>query len=483
VNCFDDELPHSICEAEKVEVLSLNGLRSSEGCTARTVLPLSGVALFNTIDGTVPPCLWNLRNLTVVHLVGNGFSGELIPKLPEFSQLFDISLSHNRLSGKIPLDFLKVAKLDLSFNQFEGEYAYRSQEILDTDINLEINRLSGQLPVSGLQRLSNSSLRVLRGNMFSCNTIPDTDEYSHDYVCGSLHLNYSLFSFMMALSVVLAMLLMALSMSCQGKGSTVYEMGTRLWTAATFLLKVDVCYWPHTVSNAIYKIMMLSGTFLEIMKCAVNLLIVVLVGSSSLYIVKLLDTSGDFATHSHTYSWFWTLAYMRGVVPAGLLILVWVGAISACFYRVVVFDAQVPVSKDSNSSVCKDSRRIIATGLVDAPAFISTDLVPICVAFVFNGGVTIIVNTLYIFSTQQDLGPSVHFVLQLSLSIFRLAYTVILLPMLTRSMRSPVAIVRFRSIVLTINSLLIPCFVTALTSDACFQVTINSNSLTLLEFQ
>ena len=100
----------------------------------------------------------------------------------------------------------------------------------------------------------------------------------------------------------------------------------------------------------------------------------------------------------------------------------------------------------------------------------SDRVVPIAVAFIANACVTITVNALYIYSTQQALDPSLHFVLQLSLSIFRLLYTAIALPILSRRIRSLVYNVRFRFILLTINNLLIPCIVTALTSDACFQV-------------
>ena len=113
VNCFEEELPPSLCIARQVEVLSLNGLRAAEGCADSVVLPLSGVGLFNTIGGTVPACVWALRNLSVLHLTGNGLSGELIRSLPANSQIVDLSLSHNQLSGTIPLDILNIASLVL----------------------------------------------------------------------------------------------------------------------------------------------------------------------------------------------------------------------------------------------------------------------------------------------------------------------------------------------------------------------------------
>jgi hypothetical protein len=92
-------------------------------------------------------------------------------------------------------------------------------------------------------------------------------------------------------------------------------------------------------------------------------------------------------------------------------------------------------------------------------------------AFAFNACVTVAVNVMYIYSTQLALGAAVHFGIQLSLSIFRLLYVVVAFPLLSRSIRSSaVENIRFRFMLLTINNLLIPCVVTALTSDSCFQV-------------
>jgi hypothetical protein len=140
-------------------------------------------------------------------LTGNGLSGELVQSLPASSQIAELSLSHNQLSGSIPVDILNIASLDLSYNQFAGEYQDRTQYSPDSIINLEINRLSGQLPVSELVRVSNGSLTILRGNMFSCISVPDNDDYSRDYVCGSRNLNDSLVVFVTILAIAVLVVL------------------------------------------------------------------------------------------------------------------------------------------------------------------------------------------------------------------------------------------------------------------------------------
>jgi len=207
------------------------------------------------------------------------------------------------------------------------------------------------------------------------------------------------------------------------------------------------------------KIVQLSGAFIEVMRCAVQLLGVVLAGSVVLYLVKALDSGGVYAAHSETYVWFWTLAYMRGEVPAGLLLVLWTGAVSACFHRVVVrpLSGRAEPADEEVAGVEVDS---ISRGRV----------LPIAAAIFLNACVTGTANALYIWSTQQALSGSLHFGLQLILSIFRLLYAAVALPALTRSVHSAAANVRLRFSFLMVNNLLLPCLVTALTSDACFQV-------------
>ena len=308
--------------------------------------------------------------------------------------------------------------------------------------------------------------------MFSCNSVPENDDFSRDYVCGSRNLNDSLFVFVSVfggavLLVLIAALMRVVNMKQHRLTAALHSRGVLLWTYLTYLQNLD----PYGLkySPAVRKVAMLSGTFLDIMQHAVRLLAVVLAGSVAVYLVKILDSGDAYATHSHTYAWFWTLAYIRGVVPAGLLLMLWAGAISACFYVIIIH----PRWSDRHSKT-PEADKDVGTVIAEVVSF-KDRAVPVGFAFVFNACITIAVNTAYIYSTQQALGASTDFFIQLSLSIFRLMYIAAAFPLLSRSIQSAVENVRFRFILLTINNLLIPCVVTALTSDACFQVTLSLN--------
>ena len=170
---------------------------------------------------------------------------------------------------------------------------------------------------------------------------------------------------------------------------------------------------------------------------------------------------------------------MRGVVPAGMLLVLWAAAISACFYGIIVH----PVLSRRKEGGRTDSLFPESAPTVPAATTATTaevvsfrhHVVPVAAAFVFNACVTAAVNTAYIYSTQQALSASTHFCIQWSLSIFRLLFVAVVFPLLSRPIRSVIENVRFRFVLLTINNLLLPCVVTALTSDACFQVLYCSN--------
>jgi hypothetical protein len=77
LNCFEGSLTGSMCNARNVSVLSMDGLGAAKDCKNSVQIPLSGVTLFNTLDGTIPTCVWLLPMLQVLHLTGNGLTGSI----------------------------------------------------------------------------------------------------------------------------------------------------------------------------------------------------------------------------------------------------------------------------------------------------------------------------------------------------------------------------------------------------------------------
>jgi hypothetical protein len=467
VNCFVDELPTAICEASAMEVLSLNGLGAAEGCENTFKFPLSGVSLFNTIGGTLPECVWHMGNLTVLHMTGNELTGQLPLQMPHNSRIVDLSLSHNRFSGSIPRGIQMVKVVDLSFNMFSGTYEDDSLFSGNTLLNLEINRLSGQLPVSKLENVSD--LNILKGNMFSCATIPANDGYVDDCMCGSSRLNESLVVFASALFFCCLVLMMCVIAAFSRFASGLLRnQVTRLRSYSTYIdEQVKTSDTVH-----LQPIADLSDKLKSIMLLFIKLGFVVFATTLPIYVVKGVDNDHNYSTHSNTYAWIWTLAYMRGLLPSVLILIAWIVLIGVCYHRIIL---TAPLTEDFPVAAAVSSKSIVALSSAEKALENDTiidDATTRPWILLANLTVAIVVNVLYIYSTQQPLSAFSHFGIQLSLAVFRLIYSYWFLPFLSRSIVSPIVNIGFRLRLLIVNNFLIPMVATAFASPACFQVRI-----------
>jgi Leucine-rich repeat (LRR) protein len=491
VNCFRDALPTAMCEAAAIEVLSLNGLGAAESCKNTLNFPFSKVLLFNSIGGTLPECVWHLRNLTTLHMTGNGLTGNLISRLPHNSPLADLLLSHNKFSGSIPLNMQKVQRVDLSFNQLSGQYEGSSVEIWrNTFVDFEINRLSGHLPVSKLDNVSN--LSILRGNMFSCDTIPVSDEFVDDYICGSEDFNEALYVFSSALFLACCIALVACFAALAESSSSFKAIVVSSSSLVDKWLSLVHSYMIHidqvrSADIQLEPIMALRDQFKRAKQLSLQLLFVILVIGAPIYIIRGSDDKDDgtLSTHTNTYSWFWTLAYLRGVIPSSLILMLWCAAISVCFVRIILvpsseeFSAAAGDSKPSSlqnfsrkgslgrpvssDAGLKNDGKVAVVGRVKAYGWIVAVLLA-------NGAVTIAVNVLYVYATHQPLSVFILFVMQFSLAIYRMVYSYVVFPVLSQTVTDAILNIGFRLRLLIVNNLIIPCIATAFTSPSCFQV-------------
>jgi Leucine-rich repeat (LRR) protein len=94
LNCFRGELPVEMCEARTLLILAMDGLGAAMQCRDKYTIPFSGVVLGNTIDGSIPSCLWSLPLIELVHLSGNGLTGSISNNFPMNSTLVDLSLGN-----------------------------------------------------------------------------------------------------------------------------------------------------------------------------------------------------------------------------------------------------------------------------------------------------------------------------------------------------------------------------------------------------
>ena len=79
-----------------------------------------GFVSSNYLAGTIPECVWGLRNLTSLYASGNRLSGSIPDVLG--ASLRNISLSYNYLEGSLPKSLTKHPNMtiELSHNRIRG---------------------------------------------------------------------------------------------------------------------------------------------------------------------------------------------------------------------------------------------------------------------------------------------------------------------------------------------------------------------------
>jgi Leucine-rich repeat (LRR) protein len=208
-NCLSGSIPEAVCSSSTLISLSLDGLSTAENCRIPLFSAISPLFdAFTTrhfLRGTIPPCLYVMPSLQLLHLSGNGITGTIPSSISFMNNLTDLSLSHNLLTGTIPMNIQTKywENLDLSYNKLSGTLSSEFVGVFDPsgnqDLYLEVNRLSGNIP-SSFQNITN--LAVLYGNIFSCNfngnNLPKHDSHYTDYSCGSDSVNYALFGWVWA---------------------------------------------------------------------------------------------------------------------------------------------------------------------------------------------------------------------------------------------------------------------------------------------
>jgi len=81
VNCFAGSIPSTICQASNLKTIVLDGLSAGESCVQELWSPqpnpltLNGAVSKRFTEGSIPSCVFHIKNLTTLHLSGNSLTG------------------------------------------------------------------------------------------------------------------------------------------------------------------------------------------------------------------------------------------------------------------------------------------------------------------------------------------------------------------------------------------------------------------------
>jgi hypothetical protein len=413
-----------------------------------------------------------------------------------------LTLSHNHLSGEIPLWLQEksMLHLDLSHNKLTGDLdGFKHQEAFNGSsisrqfskesshrtLILRVNRLSGDLPSSFGE---NSDLDILSGNLFGCDHLPKNDENSDSLSCGSEQYDQSLSLMGGVLGVTLCLVAMYRFLSMLISSFKVHDPKTK--NDSLFL---DGCCVRHQMSaplqsnsrqsqaqidsappNPLQTIFRFESLLFHLMWLVCVLTAGCLLFSLPVYVLKQLDQDSasegeetQYITHTHMYNWLWTMAFVSGTTPA--MVLMVAGFVCLLYFTAVMNrlgDNEKPLPPSLSAL---STRPALLLSIKDDKVHLMRITI-VWVVFFLNLAVVGTANGLYIWSTLLDLASDVRLWIQLSFALFSSLWSLVLRIGLPSHIKESRYGVWLFSCLNVMNSVLIPCAVTALSTPSCYQV-------------
>ena len=387
--------------------------------------------------------------------------------------------AHNKFTGTIPTSMMGRSYLlfDISHNKITGIYdkaIYGRGS--DSSVIMEVNRLSGNYPQQTVNSTAaEAELRVIRGNLFSCEYIPKEDEYNDEYICGSANLELSLY---ICLAAICSVVLFVVTLRCGMQKRNCFGLSNIGWLEADrqkYISCLDILVMNSAMVKFVHRIFNFTKELNIVMKMFLLLLLANIVSSFPFYCIKLMEYGSPdtvYTTHAYQYRWELSIAHVKGTVTALLLMLMWLSVLS-CMVFFVLRDvsmnkmrreASVETSSQHSLSHCDNAE-------ISSPKTSSFRSKAIYgLIFVLNGLVYGSVNGVYIYLSNQALSPQTMLGIQVAVAFFKISWNNVAVRVMANPFQTPVQGVGFELPLLVFNNILIPCIITAFTSPACFQV-------------
>ena len=479
-NCLTGSIPEEICTNRFMEALALDGLHTAKYCQERIVEGLSAYLLNDAISGSIPSCLFHMVRLNTLHLSGNGMHGTIPLSDSDvlYPALSDLSLSHNALTGSIPLaiQYHEWFNLDLSFNRLSGKLA--SSMLVGKDINatkadvknvsvtLTVNRLSGGVPNS---IVNVEDISILQGNLFGCPIVnrkghlPKHDHYYNSYQCGSNMVDIP--TIMWAIVLLLSLVIAGYAYRAGALHMVKLEEGDA--TEKKSIAFRIYGWWTRryrwwSVFNSDYHGRPISlrygntsplltpsnhNNFAEslamVRSLSIQWSIVVLVVFLPMYSILGIW----YSTHEYVYAWIISLAYLEGIVPAFVTLSVFLVSYFAMEYQTLYwllakYGHQVIASEKVSDSTqiveSKNSEQDHANDVIETNEKVSNEnfnkrisnrkakcqwLLLSTVVVLGNLIFVLAVNASYVYSTTLSLSPTKQGVITIAITLFKIVWT------------------------------------------------------------
>ena len=321
LNCFTGEIPTTICEATNLINLLLSGL--SLNCAKTRYIMMSG---------SIPSCIFTLPNIESLFVSANNLYGTLPSDIMKSSsRLIDLSVSYNNLKGTIP-DILLHTNfdiLDLANNKFNGllsDYVVYKRNFnqtyfghsLDLSIGMKINRLSGRIPSRTTEEYN--KVDILNGNLFDCfSAVPRADVSYGQFSCGSEELDECFY----LLLCVFVLVVVYITLACKSYRNY-FLRPYNAFFRYLFSCFEELSLW-HNAVDLIPDSNIQTKYYLRTVGALKRLGFIATCSTISLMIIifPALKSDTENITYYEQYRWFVSVAFLRGVSAAIVLLAYW----------------------------------------------------------------------------------------------------------------------------------------------------------------
>ncbi|CAL5366290.1 unnamed protein product [Camellia sinensis] len=176
-NNLEGSIPPTLGKCNRLVLLNLSRNNLS-GTIPPEVIGLSSLSIVldlskNNLTGSLPMEVGNLKNLANLDMSDNNLSGEIPISLGSCTSMEQLIMKDNFFQGSLPpsLSSLRgLQYLDLSRNNLTGQIPVYLENFSLQKLNLSFNDFEGEAPVSGI--FKNASAVSLVGNDKLCSVMP-----------------------------------------------------------------------------------------------------------------------------------------------------------------------------------------------------------------------------------------------------------------------------------------------------------------------
>jgi hypothetical protein len=466
-NCFHGELSTAICSnlTNTVGMINLNGLGSSPSCSVEVFKSYYS----NSMEGSVPFCLWQLPYLQFFSVSGNGFTGTLPSNLSS-AILSKLSLSHNYFSGTIPTTLLQrsFSSFDLSYNKFRGTLDAVDDETLlkvnEGYWNVSNNRLSGRL--SSVFHSANK-IEILFGNVFKCNNnLPSHDPNVGNYFCGSSQLDYSTFTFfgvIFLLTLGLIYLFRIFRSNFTYKTTRSNLVVPLMTNFSSVMVQNDHLKSLHTQNKRNVERFFSALDFICLLVLYTAAIMIFL--ALPTYLI-LNTTNSSFRKYDFEYGWIQTTSFFSGTTPAICLLVISCGY--ALFFVFMTNHTKDPgIEKLENQSPIdqqKEKSPVFSTWLnYQNGIYVVLALLIVGVNMVTN----VTINIYYLISISQDSRDEYVYLIQVAMAIYKIIWDAVISEYVIFILSRFGAVSNLRLLLLVFNTIIGPCIAVVVTGESC----------------